>query len=216
MPHTRRPTYRQRWAPTTRPPLSALPLLLSLTAVLAATGASDVGARRPVARVDWRADEPQRPSLPSEELRLMPVNTKAIGKTYEPVVYAVGREKIREYARAVGETNPLHLDVQVARAAGYADLVAPPMFAVVYSAPSVGPPIFDPELELNFAMMVHGAQQFEWGPVVVAGDEITTTTSVRDISEADGRGYYVFESISTNQRGEQVCRGTWTNIVRGV
>jgi acyl dehydratase len=146
----------------------------------------------------------------------MPVNTKAIGKKYEPALYAVGREKIKEYARAVGESNPVHLDVEAARAAGYADVVAPPMFAVVYSAPSVGPPIFDQELELNFAMMVHGGQEFSWGPPVVAGDEITTTTSVKDISERDGRGYYVFESISTNQRGEQVCRGTWTNIVRGV
>jgi acyl dehydratase len=146
----------------------------------------------------------------------MPVNTKAVGKTYEPVTYAVGREKIREYARAVGETNPLHLDLEHARAAGHRDLVAPPMFAVVYSAPSVGPPIFDPELELNFAMMVHGGQQFEWGPLVIAGDEITTTSIVKDISERDGRGYYVFESISKNQQGEQVCRGTWTNIVRGV
>jgi acyl dehydratase len=146
----------------------------------------------------------------------VPVNDKAIGKTYEPVVYAVGREKIKEYARAVGETNALHLDVAAARAAGHADVVAPPMFAVVYSAPSVGPPIFDPEIELNFAMMVHGGQEFEWGPLVVAGDEITTTTSVKDISEDDGRGYYVFESISSNQRGERVCRGTWTNIVRGV
>jgi acyl dehydratase len=146
----------------------------------------------------------------------MPVNTQAIGKTYDPVVYAVGREKIREYAHAVGESNPVHLDVQAARAAGYGDLVAPPMFAVVYSSPAVGPLIFDPEIELNFAMMVHGAQDFEWGAPVVAGDEVTTVASVRDISEADGRGYYVFESISTNQRGEQVCRGTWTNIVRGV
>ncbi len=147
----------------------------------------------------------------------MPVNTQAVGKTYEPVVYAVGREKVREYARAVGETNPLHLDVEAARAAGYEDVVAPPMFAVVYSAPAVGPPIFDPEIELNFAMMVHGGQEFVWGPPVVAGDEITTTASVKDISEDDdARGYYVFESISANQRGEQVCRGTWTNIVRGV
>jgi acyl dehydratase len=146
----------------------------------------------------------------------MPVNTQAIGKKYDPVTYAVGREKIREYARAVGETNPLHLDLDAARAAGYADLVAPPMFAVVYSAPSVGPPIFDPAIELNFAMMVHGGQEFEWAEPVVAGDEITTTASVKDISEADGRGYYVFESISENQRGELVCRGTWTNIVRGV
>jgi acyl dehydratase len=146
----------------------------------------------------------------------MPVNRQAIGKHYEPITYAVGREKIREYARAVGESDPVHLDPDAARAAGYGDLVAPPMFAVVYSAPAVGPPIFDPEIELNFAMMVHGAQEFLWGPPVVAGDEITTTASVKDISEADGRGYYVFESISLNQRGEQVCRGTWTNIVRGV
>jgi acyl dehydratase len=146
----------------------------------------------------------------------MPVNSQAIGKQYEPVTYAVGREKIREYARAVGETDPVYLDLDAARAAGYSDLVAPPMFAVVYSAPAVGPPIFDPEIELNFAMMVHGAQEFVWGAPVVAGDEITTTASVKDISEADGRGYYVFESVSLNQRGEEVCRGTWTNIVRGV
>ncbi len=146
----------------------------------------------------------------------MPVNTSAIGKTYEPVEYAVGREKIREYARAVGEADPVCMDLDAARAAGYADLLAPPMFAVVYSAPAVGPPIFDPDIELNFAMMVHGGQEFVWGAPVVAGDEISTTASVKDISEADGRGYYVFESVSVNQRGEEVCRGTWTNIVRGV
>jgi acyl dehydratase len=146
----------------------------------------------------------------------MPVNSKAVGKQYDPITYAVGREKIREYARAVGETDPLCLDLEVARGAGYADLVAPPMFAVVYSAPAVGPSIFDPEIELNFAMMVHGAQEFLWGPPVVAGDEITTTASVKDIHEADGRGYYVFETVSVNQRGQEVCRGTWTNIVRGV
>jgi acyl dehydratase len=146
----------------------------------------------------------------------MPVKTEAVGKSFEPVVYAVGREKVREYARAVGETNPLYLDVEAARAAGYADVVAPPMFAVVYSAPAVGPALFDPEIELNFAMMVHGGQEFDWGAPVVAGDEITTTASVKDISERDGRGYYVFQSDSVNQRGEQVCRATWTNIVRGV
>ena len=146
----------------------------------------------------------------------MPVDTQAIGKTYEPVVYAVGREKIREYARAVGETNPVYLDVDAARAAGYADVVAPPMFAVVYSAPSVGPPIFDPELGLNFAMMVHGGQEFVWGPLVVAGDEISTTVECKSIDVRDGRGYYVFESVSKNQTGETVCTATWTNIVRGV
>lgn len=146
----------------------------------------------------------------------MPVTTDAVGKTYPPVVYAVGREKVREYAAAVGETNPLHSDLEEARAAGYADVVAPPMFAVVYAGPSVAPGIFDPEVGINFPMMVHGGQAFEWGPPVVAGDEITTTATVKDISERGAMAFYVFESVSRNQRDEVVCTGTWTNIVRGV
>ncbi|HTX32154.1 MAG TPA: MaoC family dehydratase N-terminal domain-containing protein [Solirubrobacteraceae bacterium] len=138
-----------------------------------------------------------------------------VGKTYPSVSYAVGREKIREYAAAVGETNPLHLDLEAARAAGYADLVAPPMFAVVYASRAVMPGIFDPEVGINFAMMVHAGQEFVWGPLVVAGDEITSTASVKDISERGGMKFYVFETVSENQRGETVCTGTWTNLVRG-
>lgn len=146
----------------------------------------------------------------------LPVKTEAIGKTYPRGVYAVGREKVKEYAAAVGETNSVHLDPEAARSAGYDDVVAPPMFAVVYSAPVMAPAIFDPEVGINFAAMVHGGQEFVWGPPVVAGDEITTEAAVKDISESDGRGFYVFETVSTNQEGETVCTGTWTNIVRGV
>jgi acyl dehydratase len=145
----------------------------------------------------------------------MSASTSAIGKTYEPVSYAVGREKIREYAAAVEETNPLHHDVQAAHAAGYADVVAPPMFAVVYASRSLVAALFDPEVGLNFALMVHGAQDFRWGPVVVAGDEIVTSTTVSDISSRGGMEFFVFESVSENQRGETVCTGIWTNIVRG-
>ena len=146
----------------------------------------------------------------------MPLNTQAIGKTYEPHVYAVGREKIREYASAVGETNPLHFDLDAARAAGYADVVAPPMFVVVYASRALAPALFDPDVGMNFAMMVHGGQEFRWGSLVVAGDEITTTTTVKDIADRGGMGFYVFESVSENERGETVCTATWTNIVRGV
>jgi acyl dehydratase len=145
----------------------------------------------------------------------MSVPRNAVGKQYERITYAVGREKIREYAAAVGETNPLYLDVEAARAAGYADVVAPPMFVVVYAGRSVGPAVFDPDVGINLAMMVHGGQEFRWGALVVAGDEITTTTSVKEIAERGGMLFYVFESVSENQRGEIVCTGTWTNIVRG-
>jgi acyl dehydratase len=143
------------------------------------------------------------------------VNTQAIGKVFPAADYAVGREKIREFASAVGETNPVHFDVEAARSAGYADVAAPPMFAVVFASRSVAPALFDPEVGMNFAMMVHGGQEFVWGPPVVAGDEIATTTEVKDISTRGEMTFYVFESVSTNQRGETVCTGTWTNIVRG-
>jgi len=145
----------------------------------------------------------------------MSINTEAIGKTYPPLVYAVGREKIREFAAAVGETNALHADVEAARSAGYDDVVAPPMFAVVYSGASLTPALFDPEVGIVFAMMVHGRQEFRWGRVVVAGDEITTVTTVKDIASRGGLGFYVFETESKGRGGDTVCTGTWTHIVRG-
>ena len=146
----------------------------------------------------------------------MAVNTDCIGKAYPATSYAVGREKVKEYALAVGETNPLHLDPEAARAAGYADVVAPPMFAVVYCSQAIMPALFDPEVGIDFARMVHGGQEFRWGPLVVAGDEVSTAVTVKDVSERGGNGFFVFESASTNQRDETVCVGTWTNIVRGV
>jgi acyl dehydratase len=143
------------------------------------------------------------------------VNTDAIGKTFQPILYAVGREKVREYAAAVGEHSPLHTDHVAAREAGFADVVAPPMFAVVYTTPAVTPGLFDPEVGIDFARLVHGAQEFRWGPLVVAGDEITTTATVKDIAERRGLAFYVFETESVNQHDEVVCTGLWTNIVRG-
>jgi acyl dehydratase len=145
----------------------------------------------------------------------MPDNTDVTGKTYPPTDYAVGREKVREYARAVGETNPLYLDVDAARAAGHGDVVAPPMFAVVYSFPAVMPVFFDPELGIDFSRLVHGGQEFEWGPLVVAGDEIATSLTIADVSARGRNNFFVFETTSTNQRGETVSVGKWTNIVRG-
>jgi acyl dehydratase len=94
-------------------------------------------------------------------------------------------------------------------------VVAPPMFAVVYSAGAMGPAILDPELGINLMMMLHGSQEFVWGEPVCAGDTITTTATFKDKREEAGRTYFVFESVSKNQDGQETVRGTWTNIVRG-
>jgi acyl dehydratase len=146
----------------------------------------------------------------------VPLKTEAIGKSYPPFEYEVGKEKIGEYARAVGEDNPVYFDRAAATGAGFRDVPAPPMFAVVYAWGSVAMAAVDPELEMNLAMLVHGGQEFVWGEPVCSGDTISTVTSVKDISEKGGMAFYVFESVSTNQDGQEVARGTWTNIIRGV
>ena len=146
----------------------------------------------------------------------MALRTEAIGKEWTGDPFAVEAERISQYASAVGEENPIHHDAEAARAAGFRNVVAPPMFAVVYSGPALGPAILDPEVGMNFATMVHGGQEFAWGEPVCAGDEITTKVTCRSIDERDGKGFYVFESVSTNQDGAQTVHGTWTDIVRGV
>ena len=146
----------------------------------------------------------------------MVLKADAVGKEWPATTYQVGREKIKEYANALGIDNPVHQDVEAARAAGFRDVPAPPMFAVVYSSPALAPAILDPEVEMNFAAMVHGGQEFAWDEPACSGDEITTATKCLSIEERDGKGFYVFETNSVNQDGAQVARGTWTLIVRGV
>ena len=146
----------------------------------------------------------------------MPVNTDAIGKKWPAAEYEAGREKIREYANAVGETSSVYQDPAAAKDAGFRDVVAPPMFAVVYSAPSVGPAFLDPEVGINWASLLHGSQEFEWGEPVCSGDLISTETTVTEIYEKGGMAFYIFESVSTNQNGEETVKGKWTQIVRGV
>jgi acyl dehydratase len=146
----------------------------------------------------------------------MSVKTEAIGKEWAATAYEIGREKVGEYARVLGIDNPVHFDRGAARTAGYRDVVAPPMFCVVYSAPALGPAMFDPEVGMNFAAMVHGGQEFVWGEPACVGDEITTTARCLEIYEKKDKGFYVFETTSINQDGAEVVKGTWTNIVRGV
>jgi acyl dehydratase len=88
------------------------------------------------------------------------------------------------------------------------------MFAVVYSAGAMAPAILDPDVGINLARMLHGSQEFVWGEPVVAGDRIETAAELKDLYEKEGKQFYVFESVSRNQDGQEVVRATWTNIVR--
>jgi acyl dehydratase len=129
-------------------------------------------------------------------------------------VYLVGREKVREFASAVGETDPRFHDVEAARAAGFKDVVAPPMFVSVYAGRPVFALVLDPQTGIDFSRMVHGGQDFTWHQPVVAGDEITTEAEFTGTTKKGELNVFTFTSRSVNQDGELVCEGTWTNIVR--
>jgi acyl dehydratase len=128
--------------------------------------------------------------------------------------YAVGREKIREYASAIGETNPLYFDPTTARLAGFRDVVAPPMFAAVYAGPPFRELLWSPELGIDRRMTVHGGQEFSWHALAVAGDLLTTEARLlRDGSRGRNRVIEI-ATVTRNQDVETVANGTWTVFVR--
>jgi len=143
------------------------------------------------------------------------IDTKFLGKKYPAFVYEVGKEKIKEYARAIGDTNPLYLDDEKAKASKYGNIIAPPTFCVVYCAGIIGQLLLDKELALNLMMLVHGEQEFEFGEVVRSGDIITSECEISQIFEKKGNWFISGDTVSKNQNGAMTCKGRWTFIVRG-
>jgi acyl dehydratase len=143
------------------------------------------------------------------------IDHKFIGKEYEPTVYEIGREKMREYARAVGDQNSLIMDDDAGKAGKNGDCIAPPVFASVYNLMGAAQVFFDPEVKLNMAMLVHGEQEFEFHKPVVPGDVITTRGRIADILEKGNNDLVVYEARSVNQDGELVTVGRATFVIRG-
>ena len=138
------------------------------------------------------------------------VDTKHIGKKYGPLKYIVGAEKIKEFALAVGEENPLYLDLE-------SDAhIAPPMFNVVYGRDIAAAMLLDTSLALNLMMLVHGEQEFEFGVPVRSGDVVTTTGFIKDIRQKGKNEFITLESESKNQNGEVTVIGRWTFVIRGL
>jgi len=89
----------------------------------------------------------------------MSIDTKLVGKTYPAYTYEVGKEKIKEYAKAIKNFDPHYLDDDFAKKSKYGAIIAPPTFAVVFGAYLIEPVFNDKELNLNMPMVVHGEQE---------------------------------------------------------
>jgi len=144
----------------------------------------------------------------------MAVDKKFIGKKYGPLTYEVGKEKIKEYANAIKNPDPHYIDDDFAKNTKYGGIIAPPTFAVVFAGMLADPFFKDPELNLNYAMLVHGEQEFEFFEVVRPGDVITSSGKILNIEDKEKLDIVTLEGISKNQEGTDVCRATFTFVIR--
>ncbi len=146
----------------------------------------------------------------------MAVNPAVEGRSYPPTEpYLVGREKVREFARAVFSADPLSLDPAAARAAGFADVVAPPTFAVVVQEHTLAQLLADEEAGVDFSRVVHGDQRFTFNRPIVAGDELTATLTITSVKSLGGNSMVTAESVIRDTEGEHVVTAVSTLVVRG-
>jgi len=144
------------------------------------------------------------------------VNPELQGRVFAPTApYLVGREKIREFSRAVLSTSPVNFDVDAAKAAGYSDLVAPPTFPVVIQESTLAQLLAEPDAGIDFTRVVHGDQRFSFSRPIVAGDELTATLAVANIKSLGGHSMITAESTITDSTGAHVVTAISTLVVRG-
>ena len=144
------------------------------------------------------------------------VNPQIEGKVYPRTEsYLVGREKIREFAKAVFSKDPANLDLEAARSLGYQDLIAPPTFAVVIQERSLATVLADKEAAIDFSRVVHGDQRFIHERPIVAGDKLTSELTVASVKALAGNSMVSFETRIYDQSNALVCTAISTLVVRG-
>ena len=146
----------------------------------------------------------------------MAINRDYLGKTFprsEP--YEVSREKLREFADAIGDANPIYRSRAAAQQAGYADVIAPPTFPIVITVASSAQALSDPGLNLNYAMVVHGEQRFEYSRPLQAGDVVTAEVTISNIRDVGSMSMMTTTTQIRTIDGEHVCTAHATLVERG-
>lgn len=143
----------------------------------------------------------------------MPLNLEAQGQAFvTSQTYLVGREKLREFARAVGETSSVCHDVAAAKSAGYSDVVASVTFPIAITLEIVGDFVTDPKVGLDWSRVVHGEQRFSSLRPIVAGDELSVATEIESIKSMAGNDMISVRSDLSALDGALVSQ-VWTTLV---
>ena len=146
----------------------------------------------------------------------MAINPDFIGKTFPASApYEISRVKVAEFADAIGDPNPLYRDRAAALEAGFPDVIAPPTFPIVISMAGSGQVMADPGLNLDYAMVVHGEQRFEFQRPLHAGDVVTAEVTIADIRDIGRNSVITTSTKISTVNGEHVCTAHATLVERG-
>ncbi|MBG6181628.1 FAS1-like dehydratase domain-containing protein [Arthrobacter sp. CAN_A1] len=146
----------------------------------------------------------------------MTINPELQGRSYPAgPAYLVGREKIREFARAVKATHPSHYEVEAAQNLGHRDLVAPPTFAIIIAQLADAQLINDPDAGIDFSRVVHADQRFIHHRAIVAGDELVAELHVDTVRAMGGGAMITTRAEISTTDGEKTATTTSSLLVRG-
>jgi acyl dehydratase len=144
----------------------------------------------------------------------VPVNPELVGREFPPTApYLVGREKVREFARAVFADDPQHHDPAAAQALGYADVVAPPTFAMVVQDHTLQQLLAEPDSGIVLSRVLHAEQRFRYTRPIVAGDELTARLAVTGIRTLGGNAMVTSDAVITDASGDHVVTATSVLLV---
>ncbi|MET9090282.1 MaoC family dehydratase N-terminal domain-containing protein [Streptomyces sp. NPDC004237] len=145
----------------------------------------------------------------------MALDQSFVGRTYPPTEpYEVGREKIREFAEAVGDANPVYTDPEAAKALGYSDVIAPPTFVFSITFRAAGQVVEDPQLGLDYSRVVHGDQKFAYQRPVRAGDRLSVTSTIEAIKSLAGNDVIDIRGDVHDEAGELVVSALTKLVAR--
>ncbi len=143
----------------------------------------------------------------------MPLDPSFVGRSYPPTApYQVGREKIREFATAIGALDPAYHDQDAARALGHRDLVAPPTFPVMLTMTASQQIVDDPDLGVDYSRVVHGDQRFAYRRPILAGDDLVCVNTIEEVTSRGGHGFLTTRTDVTTVAGELVVT-VWSKLV---
>jgi acyl dehydratase len=146
----------------------------------------------------------------------VPLNADLVGRTYPPAEpYHVGREKLREFATAIGDANPVYHNAAAAQALGYPDVIAPPTFAFAIGHRAMLSVALDPDLGLDYSRVVHGEQSFTYARPIAAGDALVAVGTIEAIRSVAGNDMLTTRVDIATTEGEHVVTTRSVIVSRG-